>query len=274
MTADNTGVRFGVVYDLPEDDYHGHPALSCSGAKKLLPPSCPARFKWERDHGQRPKDAFDIGSAAHQIVLGVGRELVEVDAKDWKTKAAQTVREEARARGAVALLTEQLTAVRSMAASIAAHPIASALLNRPGMPEASLFWHDDESGTPLRARLDYLPDPVASRLFVTDLKTAASANPDKFAKAAADYGYHMQAAHYLDGIRALGIHDDPAFLFIVVEKEPPYVVSVIELDEYALSTGRQKMRDAIDVYTACAAEDVWPGYSEDVELVSLPRWAA
>jgi hypothetical protein len=42
------------VYDIAEDHYHADPvpggSLSNSGAKKLLPPSCPAKFAYEREH--------------------------------------------------------------------------------------------------------------------------------------------------------------------------------------------------------------------------------
>src|SRR5438270_12221695 len=95
------------VYDLPEYVYHADPvpggSLSQSGAKKLLA-TCPARFRYERDHPPAPTDAMELGTAAHKLVLGIGPDLVEVEAKDWRTKAAQEAAEVARARGAVPVL--------------------------------------------------------------------------------------------------------------------------------------------------------------------------
>lgn len=268
----------GVYPSIPEQNYHADPtpagSLSVSGAKKLLPPSCPARFKWERDNGQKPKDVFDFGSAAHALVLGVGRDLVEVNADDWRTNAAKETRDEARARGAAPLLSKDMRVVEDMAKALHAHPIASALLSRSGVPEASLFWQDPFTDTTLRCRFDFLPDASEGRMLASDYKTAASANPEKFGKAAADYCYDMQAAWYLDGILALELHDDPAFLFIVQEKDAPYLVSVVELDSEALIRGRNRNRQAIDLYAECVATDTWPGYCDDVALVSLPRWAA
>ena len=264
------------VRDLPEQEYHAHPALSCSSAKKLLPPSCPAIFKWERSNPPAAKDVFDFGSAAHKLVLGVGADLLEVEADDWRTNAAKAARDEARERGAIPLLSKDMRVVEAMAAALHTHPIAKALLNRQsGRPEASLFWTDDETGVALRGRLDFLPDSEArDRLIVSDYKTCSSAHPDKFARSAADYGYHMQAAWYLDGVSALNLADDAAFLFIAQEKTPPYLVSVIELDADALAMGRARARQAIDIYAACVDADSWPGYTSDVALVSLPRWAA
>jgi hypothetical protein len=56
-------------------------------------------------------------------------------------------------------------------------------------------------------------------MICVDYKTADHANPAAFAKSALDYGYHQQAAWYLDGLRELGISDDAAFLFIVQSED-------------------------------------------------------
>lgn len=262
------------IRDMTNGEYHAQPSLSSSGARKLLPPYCPAIFKWEQDH---PKftDTFDFGHAAHKMVLGdESTKLVQVDAADWRTKAAKDARDEARAAGAVPVLTADYEVVTAMAAAIKAHPIASALL-RPGAgePEKSLLWQDDDSGVWRRARLDWLPHPVKGRrLIVPDYKTCRSANPETFARSAADYGYHQQAAWYLDGIRALKLGEDPAFVFIAQEKVAPYLVTVIELNETAMTIGRNLNRWAINTFKQCTETNTWPGYSEGIELVSLPAY--
>ena len=60
-----------VVADMPHVEYLRHPALSASGAKLLVRPGGPARFRHERDHGGEIKRAYDVGHAAHAAVLGV-----------------------------------------------------------------------------------------------------------------------------------------------------------------------------------------------------------
>src|SRR4051794_32399270 len=83
----------GVYDDMPVAAYHADPvpggSLSCSGAKKLLPPSCPALYAWERDNPPAPTTTFELGHAAHQRVLGVGPEIVVVDAETWNTNAVK-----------------------------------------------------------------------------------------------------------------------------------------------------------------------------------------
>lgn len=267
----------GVYDDIPDDAYHADPvpggSLSASGAKKLLPPSCPAIFRHEREHGRPDKRVFDFGHAAHKKVLGVGAEIVAVKADDWRTKAARDTAEEIRARGAVPLLAREVVEVDAMAAALRRHPIASKLLHpESGVPESSLFWTDDVTGVSLRARLDWRPHGTTGRLIIPDYKSAASANPEAFRKAAADYGYYIQDAWYTAGARALELADDIAFVFIVQAKTPPYLVTVVELDPAARRAGEQRMRHAIEIYRDCVETDRWPGYSDDVELVSLPPW--
>src|SRR5690606_6428313 len=87
------------------------------------------------------------------------------------------------------------------------------------------------------------------------------------------WGYHCQAAWYLDGYRALWEGSDPAMLFVFVEKAAPYLVSVVELDRHALAVGAELNRRALHIYAECRATGVWPGHSPEIELVALPAWA-
>lgn len=263
------------VYDaIPDDVYHGDKnSLSSSGARKLLPPSCPALFRYEQDHRRKSTTEFDIGHAAHALVLGYGAEIQEIDAPDWKTKAAREERDLAYAAGKTPLLTKEHNQVKAMASTLKKHPVA-AMLFTAGVAEQSLYWRDAETGVWLRARPDWMPETNGGRLIITDYKTAVSSNPARFSKSAADFGYHCQAAWYLDAAIALGLADDPAFVFVVQEKSAPYLASVVELDRDAIELGRRLNRRAIDTYAACVAANHWPGWSDEVELVHLPTWAA
>lgn len=266
------------VYEMDDVTYHSDPvpggSLSCSGAKTLLPPSCPARFAYEREYGRPDTKAFDMGHAAHKLALGVGPTIVPVDATDWRTNDAKAQREEIREASGVPLLRAEFDVVTAMAAKLLEHPMASALFQPgAGTAEASLFWQDEESGIQRRARLDWLPHATPGRrLIIPDYKTAKSANPKAFAKSAADYGYHQQAPWYIDAAEALDLAEDPAFVFVVQEKTPPYIVTVVQLDVTAVRIGRLLNRRAIDIYAECDRTGAWPGYADDVALASLPYW--
>ena len=160
-----------------------------------------------------------------------------------------------------------------MAEAIRKHPTAAALLDPTrGTAEQSGFWVDPESGVWRRVRFDWLPD-ATGRLIIPDYKTAECSSPSAFRRAAATYGYHQQAAWYMDAALALDLAETVSFVFIVQEKAAPFLTSVIELDSTALRAGRDANRRAIDIYAECTATDHWPGYHEGVALIDLPPWA-
>jgi hypothetical protein len=274
MTATIPVHEAGLYDDVPDETYHASHALSSSGARKLLPPSCPALFKWERDHGQPPRQAFDMGKAAHAHILGAGAPIVRIDADGYTTKAAREARDAAYAEGATPVLEREWQNVLGMADAIRAHPIASALFDpERGRPEVSGYWEDETHDVWRRFRLDWLPDTDGGRLIVPDYKSTACAEPRSIAKSVASFGYHQQEQFYLDGIRALGVAEDVAFVFVFQEKTAPYLVTVVQLNLEAQRIGRTLNDRALQVYAECMATDTWPAYTSDVELISLPGWA-
>jgi hypothetical protein len=269
------------IYDMPEDAYHADPvpggSLSASGAKKLL--SCPARFDYDRRHPPTPSQAMELGTAVHTLVLGRGARITVVDADSWRTKAAKEQADEARAESKVPLLAADFQHAKAAADAVRAHPLAGALFNpEHGDPERSIFWTDDLTGVWLRSRLDWLPRSPGHgrRILVTDFKTCASASKSSIARAVANFGYHVQDAFYTAAVQAMGLDDDPAFLFVFAETVPPYLITVAQLDDDAKAAGQARMRRAIERFRDCTRDRLWPAYSDritDIETISLPRWA-
>jgi hypothetical protein len=269
----------GIYLGVPDDQYHADPvpggSLSSTGARELLPPSCPALFRHKRGNPQPAKKAFDFGKAAHAKVLGVGAELVVVPGERWDTKAAKQAVAEAREAGLVPVKQADMDRVDAMAAALAAHPFAGKLL-RPGSghAEASMFWVDAETQITCRTRVDLLPDaaPDTDRLIVPDYKTTASAALDDLRRSIWTFGLHQQADWIATGIRALGVHPNPTVVFVCQEKDPPYLVTVAQPDPFALKVGAHLNREARHLYRECTESGRWPGYAEDVALISLPGW--
>ncbi|MCO6011462.1 PD-(D/E)XK nuclease-like domain-containing protein [Actinoallomurus purpureus] len=248
-------------------------SLSSSGARKLLPPYCPAIFRYERNHPPAPTKALDLGTAAHKLVLGAGPELVRIDADEWRTKKVKAKVAAVRARGAIPLKPAEYDQVHAMAKALREHPTASALFHPDsGLPEQSLFWQDGLTGIWRRARLDWLRNAGPGRYIVPDYKTCAAADLESLRRTLQSLGYHCQADWYLDGVRALGGPPDAEFVFVCQEKTPPFLVNVIEPDAMAMRIARDRNRQAIETYVECVATGHWPGYGQNVELVSLPRW--
>lgn len=269
------------VYDIPEDDYHRDPvkggSLSYSGAKKLLTEGGPELFAYEREHPAPPSKEMELGTAAHKLVLGVGQELTEVKADNWRGKKAADDADAARAQGKLPLLTKELAVVRAMAARLREHKRALQLLGQPGRPEMSGFWVDPAYEVWWRCRWDYMPEPDPRyRPVLGDYKTCVSAAPADFAKACAGYRYYLQAERYTAAYAALfgsRIGAAPGYALIAQEKTPPYRVAVYELHPAALRKGREDAMRAMEIYRDCTETGVWPGYSPEIEVLDLPYWA-
>jgi hypothetical protein len=250
------------ISGLPAVDYHALRALSASGAW-LLAEECPAKFLWRSPwnplYEPEAKSEFDIGLAAHLAVLEPKRQadsIVLIESGDYRTAKAREARDAARAEGKVPLLPYQLEIVRAVAGSIWAHPIASQAFIG-GEAEVTLTWDDLGTGVECKARPDYLP---AHGGWLIDLKTAASANPRTWRDQAYRLGYHARAAWYLDGAESVLGQAPAEYWFVVVEKEPPYLVSVVSFEEEALAWGRLAKRKACEIFARSAAANDWPGF--------------
>ena len=262
----------GLHDNIDEQVYHSdRGSLSVSGAKVLL--KSPAKFRWQRDHPVF-KDVFDFGSAAHKLVLGVGPTLVvhEYDAEKVKSPKATTAwkaqQAEVREAGDVLLLPDEMATVTAMADKLSENATAMRLLS-DGRAEVSAYALDEESGVTMRCRFDWLAQGHA-----TDYKTAVTSDPSEFGTVAARYGYHQQAAYYLDVAAVLGL-DLAAFAFIVQMKEPPYLVSVCELDADSIDLGRRLNRRALGIFAECVASGHWRDWAnaKPYSTVRLPAWA-
>jgi hypothetical protein len=256
-----------IIDGMPAEQYHATDALSATGMK-LLATKTPAHFRWAMDHDEH-KDEFDLGTATHSLILENDTSNVRVlDFPDWRTKAAQEAKAEAYAEGGIPLLRKDWLTVCAMRDSVAAHPLARIALE--GIPERSVFW-DHESGVHLRARFDkHSPDSPIGPVIV-DLKSLACADPNEFGRVAANFGYHQSDANYRDAAKA-ATGEDHSFLFVLIEKAAPYLVSVVELHPDAVKLGRRLNEKAIRLYAECTATGNWPGYPA-CDPIELPTWA-
>ncbi len=267
------------LYTVEESTYHAdRGSLSCSGAKLLLPPSCPAKFRQRMDNPPPAKRHFEFGHLVHLLVLGIGVPTVEIDADNYRTKAAQEQRDAARAEGKIPVLVgadandefgAELAKAQATADSVRAHPEAGELFRR-GHPEKSLYWTDPETGVRLRARADWLT-LINERLTCVDLKTAASVYRPDLERAFWKNGYYLQNAWYVRLLTEIK-GSEPDFAFVCVEKEPPYLVEVVRYEPEDVAEGHRLNRIAINTFARCIETGEWPGYT-DATTFRLPRWA-
>lgn len=277
----------GLYPDFDITAYHNDPcpvaSLNQSTAKVLLSQS-PAHAREQHPrlnpaYEPRGETKFNLGTVAHALLIGRGRNIVRVDADDWRTKDAKAERDAAIAAGKTAVLEHQYATACEMVEAARAQLMDVA--NNFGNEALALAFNKDGDGQGevvaacerdriwLRTMIDWLVTTTT----VYDYKTtAASAAPDAVQWRMTDTEWPIQAAMQeliLDTI-------DPdnrgrrKFRFICQEDYPPYALTVNELPEATMHIGRAKLARAIDIWAACMASGKWPAYPGGVNYPTYP----
>jgi hypothetical protein len=195
--------------------------------------------KLNTKEGKKEWEAFAYVYAGKELIRGeTGRTILSIREAVWKNRAA------------------------------------ASLLSDSGQSEVAGLWREPEiciGSEPLlcKMRIDHI-SPRSGVL--VDFKTTADAGAEEFSNSLARYGYHRQAAMYLHACAGMGQFFD-GFVFIVAEKEPPYDVAVYCLDDAAIERGWEELQDLKRRFADCCQHDCWPGASEGVSPIGLPRWA-
>lgn len=266
------------VYDIDIEAYHNDPRLcdgpsvSSSALRTILSetpahywaysPLNPTRFPDESTK------ALDIGKAAHCLTLGEPEfakyfvvspfdDFRKAEARAWRDEETRTILKAHEFEEVQILAAVQKRSAQCMRAF------------EDGDAEKSLIWKDKETGIWLRSRPDWLPRDPGKR-FTTEFKTALTIEPNKMSNAAFSYGYHMQVAMIVDGIReVLGV--DPIGVALVCqEKAPPYLVELRLFTPEQIEDGRQMYRHALQLFAKCLKENHWPGYTSEPTYFTTP----
>jgi hypothetical protein len=271
---------------MPAAAYHADPcpapSLSNSIIKTLLTKSPDhARLKHPKlnPQYQPSEDAkFDLGKAAHSMLLE-GYDCCQViDAEDWRSKDAKAARDRARASGLIPMLHYQYAEAVVMVEVARAYLARSVLGNimAHGKPEQALIWQEFnandgryDAGIWCRARIDWLTDDHS---IILDYKTTAVPNPGQFMRRQMTaYGYDTQSAFYRRGMSAIG-RVVPEFVFLVQEDTAPYSCYLVKCAETMQDSGTRKVEQAIGLWAECLATNIWPGYPETIYEADAPAW--
>lgn len=251
------------------------PALSQSIAKTLLQKSpAHAWLEHPRLGGQqrKPTKAMDAGQLIHTLLLGKGQEVDILDVKDFKTKAAQEARDNAIASGMLLVKRADHDAALAAVEQIRAN-IAKFGITLDGASEIAIEWEESGERGPVlcRCRMDHvwLDDGR-----IIDVKKAESAHPKAAARAAINYGYHIQQAAYTRALAALKPEWSGRIrmLFLFMESEPPYAVLPAFASGQMAALGEAAWLRAVKLWERCLSANDWPSYARDPVALDAPNW--
>ena len=266
-----------IIPDMPEAQYHAHPAMSKG---KLWPmKQSAAHFLHNLNAPMSdPTPQMFLGTLVHALVLEpdtfesryfVGHPPdVNRRTDAGKTEYAAWLQSHL---GRQWVLPEVFASATQMAHNVLAHPMLREIFNtRIGWPECSIFWQDLQTEIECKARVD-LWTPALQ--FAIDLKIAADASPSGFSRACAKFGYYLQDAHYMEGLRnVMSLETVNPMLFVVVENKPPYAVGLYTLDDDSRDFAERERQRLMQHVEECSRNGEWPGYSTQIDTLSLPRW--
>ena len=139
--------------------------------------------------------------------------------------------------------------------------------NMGGQTELSYFW-DDLGLVKGKCRPDWISDDGS---IVIDLKTTIDASPRGFQKSISNWGYHLQLGWYLRGLQKLGF-DSYDFIFIAIEKTPPFSVGVYRADQEMINYAMDKLDEIVPEIDKALAAQEFPDYTPEITSIGLPPW--
>ena len=257
---------------MTEKEYRSHPGVNFSTLKLMQ--KSPMHYFWALDNPGEDTPALKMGRAVHVAVLqqpmfdrtyAVMPEGIDRRTKEGKAAWAEF----AESVGDRETLTvEEFDECMRIRSSIR---WSTKWDFREWMTETPLFWNDPRTGIECKCRVDAMREEE-DKFLIVDLKTTTDADLKSFTRSALSYGYHMQAAHYITGVMENGLnHGKPVeWIFLAVEKKPPYAVNVIKAMPDFVNEGRLALDELMDELEVCRRLDQWPGYGT-CEM-SLPGW--
>ena len=255
QAALNYSTAHRLITQSPLHAWHAHPVLN-------------------PDYRAEESDAMDAGAIAHKILLGKGADIVQIEAPDWRTKAAKEQRDAVRAERKLPILAHKMRPIEDMvhAARCALSSFAEVeIVLNEGDAERSLYWKEGDALC--RATPDWRHDSYAILL---DYKsTAGSAEPSAWIRSQMHpMGYDLQGAFQLRGNHKNGgpIPERTTFMFLVQENYPPYACSFVGLSPALYEIAERKMDFAVQLWRQCMAKNTWNGYPQRVAYAEPPAW--
>ena len=269
------------------------PSLNVSTIKELLRAS--PKHAWLQhpklnkalviDKASRVKD---LGSAVHELLAGKGRGIVQVEltdkvtgiktpALDYRTHAAQEVRDKAVADGFVPILPRDYVRAQRIADAVRdkcrkVPGMRNTFSHHVGHGEVVAVWRD-RAGCWGRTMIDWWgPTDVD----LVDVKTTTlGLSDEEIARKIERDGLDIQEAWIRRGIAHLDPDLEPRmrFRFVLVEQEEPFGCRVIELPIDTVNLAKRKVHIAACQFAMCLAHNHWPEYPDEITVVGPPEWA-
>ena len=273
----------GIHKGISEKEYHADPGIeptaSASALRTVLRNS--PRHAWQAHPRLNPAfepsvstPAMDRGTILHSLVLETEPRFRVLDVVDYKKDVAKALKKETEDAGLIPVkiadieeLRDTASAVRERLRDLPEVWKAMRASIKDGGSETTLIARIN--GVLCRCRYDQMPALGSPASY--DLKfTTKSAEPEEFGRTILK-DHMMQADLYPRMLKALR-GDQPLFVFVAAEQDPPYGISLHALDPEAREMAADKVRTALNIWRRCLKTGDWYTYNTLIHYHSPKPW--
>jgi len=277
---DHPGHKLGLFSGISNGAYHSGPGISSSSLKYAAKALRLYKSAQDGEVGFEETEDMVLGTAVHKLILephDFGGDVIVFKKPNLRTNAGRQKRDEfyAEHKGKIILTPERYDQCRYMRDSLQQNPeVKETGIFDSGQPELSGYYQDrSEHGAGTYMLCKYRPD-WRSDWGIADVKSTRDASKAAFSKTINSLGYHISAAHYLAGDAQLTGTTHRQFIFLCVEKEPPFLSAVYVLGDKSLELGDKIRRRALDEIKRARNTGVWRGLNQDrAQVVDVPGYA-
>lgn len=289
----------GIYNNISIDDYHANKTHISASQLKIAKKSL-REYDWYRQ-GLIPKvkkTHFDFGNAFELALLNpiefsenvaimqdqewvnaammVNTELVMPrGSKPYKEQLSQFYERNANKYHIMDYGKESYETIKHMLESCYQDKVIQELIKNVEY-QISLFWTDPETGLNLKTRPDTLK---RKKNVIVDIKTIEDGSPEAFGRDLAKYEYPLQAVMQIEGCIQTGLMEKvDNYLWLVVEKNPPYNATLYEFDQSDCQAFGDEFHRLLNKLLKAEKEKLFPGYSERADnkygilKAEIPMW--
>lgn len=295
----STPIKTGLIFGEPSELYHGNNAVSSSKLSdfRIAGKLCPRNYQLRhvtKTVERKKGDYFDFGIFTHAQILEGPEAFKAITAfepatytnekgevKPWSNNAKVCKEWHEKQAGKIVLTKADAVLVNTLDAAVFMHPEARAL-TREGTAEVT--FRKVIAGMTLQCRVDkWHPNGVPCLNIegpvMADLKTCNTI--EQFEKDFYYKRYNFRCAFYLLVAQEVlaelaGVKPEeipaPDYVFVVVEKSPPYRVKIYRPDTDSLEAGKKEVHADLVTLRNCMAANEWPTGTEGVHEIGLQTW--
>lgn len=267
------------ITDLSLGEYHTLPGLSSSGLRYLE--KSPAHYKaWKEGRIKLDSKALELGSKVHLLLESEEKfydsYVIRPNGLDLRTRNGKELQKEILSTNKELIHELELGQVESIVRSFreSQDRLVSIARDSEGFNEVTVLW--EEQAIPMRCRPDRLvypsdqdcewlchefPDlffaPFGLSICVDYKTTSKFPDPKTWYSSCQNFGYPLAASHYLAGTSA------DAFLWIVLEVNPPYTVTRYLLSPRTKELIDERRKELLDLLKECESKQEWPSLMID-----------